>query len=467
MAAPQGAPVELARDLDSLFTEQPLSRALVAVHVTSLADASVLYRRNHDARVIPGSALKLVTVAAAAERLGWSYRFSTTLTAAGSVANGVLTGNLIVTGTGDPSIVAQDLKGAALFDEWTDALIAAGIRRVDGRLIGDDNVFRDEPLGAGWAWDYLTAGYAAPSGAISYNENVAVVRVTPTTDGAPARVEVAPPGHGLEPRTSVTTGPSGSAVTLTISRPLGQRSLTIAGRVPAGGATIVRTTTVENPTLFFLDAFNQQLAARGIVVTGGTRDIDDLAEAPAAVPGRTIAKRESEPLSSLAGYALKVSQNYYAEMLLKATGRGAGPHEGSTDRGRQAARDVLGEWGIATEPLVMNDGSGLSRYNYASAELLTDVLAHVWRDERLRGPFVAALPVGGRDGTLSTRMRNAALERRVQAKTGTLDNVRALAGYLHRDDGTTLAFSMIANHFTAPVAEVDGLMERALERLAK
>jgi D-alanyl-D-alanine carboxypeptidase/D-alanyl-D-alanine-endopeptidase (penicillin-binding protein 4) len=126
---------------------------------------------------------------------------------------------------------------------------------------------------------------------------------------------------------------------------------------------------------------------------------------------------------------------------------------------------TLAEWGVASDAVVMFDGSGLSRYNYVTAEALTTLLERVWRDERLRGPFVAALPVGGHDGTLDERMKNSVLNRRVQAKTGTISNVRALSGYLETTSGEKLVFSMVANHFTASSAEVDAVMERALERL--
>ena len=178
-----------------------------------------------------------------------------------------------------------------------------------------------------------------------------------------------------------------------------------------------------------------------------------------------VAQHTSAPLSSLIGYAMKVSQNFYGEMLLKALGR-AGDEPGSTERGRQVVIDTLRAWQLPAETLVMYDGSGLSRYNYVSADLLVGVLEHVWRDETLRGGFVAALPVAGHDGTLETRMRMSDLDRRVLAKTGTISNVRSLAGFLTTRSGETLAFAMIANNFTASNAEVDVVMETALATLA-
>ncbi len=176
-----------------------LARALVGVRVESLARPGVLYERNANSLVMPASNLKLFTLAASAERLGWNFTFETRLEAAGTIADGALRGDLVVVGGGDPSIASQDFGAAPMFGEWADALKQAGIRRVDGRLIGDDHVFDQAKLGAGWAWDYLADGYAAPVGGLSYNENVAVVRIWPgEAPGEPVRVEVSPPGHQLD-----------------------------------------------------------------------------------------------------------------------------------------------------------------------------------------------------------------------------------------------------------------------------
>jgi D-alanyl-D-alanine carboxypeptidase/D-alanyl-D-alanine-endopeptidase (penicillin-binding protein 4) len=185
----------LIADLDRIFDSPVLARGLIGVRIESLRTGETLYERNGARLVVPASNMKLLTLSVAAERLGWTHRFETRLESAGSIANGTLTGDLVVVGSGDPSVVAQDFTHAPLFLEWADALRAAGIRRVTGRLIGDDNAFDDESLGAGWAWDYLTAAYAAPSGALSYNENVVAVRITPAkTAGDAALVELAPPG---------------------------------------------------------------------------------------------------------------------------------------------------------------------------------------------------------------------------------------------------------------------------------
>jgi D-alanyl-D-alanine carboxypeptidase/D-alanyl-D-alanine-endopeptidase (penicillin-binding protein 4) len=444
----------------------------VGVRIEVLADsargipASVLYTSNSTKLVMPASNMKLVTLAVAAERLGWDFQYDTRLEAAGTIADGTLDGDLVVTGGGDPSIVGQDFGQSPAFFEWADALRAAGIRRVNGRLIGDDRVFDREWLAPGWSWDYLSASYAAPSGALSYNENAIVVRVSPgQTAGAPAVVLTAPLGHGFAVRNEAVTGAAGSAGRAEVLRPPGETTLTVRGSVPLGGAPVVRGAAVGDPSRFFVEGLRLALAERGIIVRDGACAIADLATPPAADHRRVIATRSSLPLSSLAGYFLKVSQNFYADMLLKTIGRAAG-RPGSVAEGRRAVRETIAAWGIAPDEIVMNDGSGLSRYDYVTADAIVALLRRMWQDERMRGPFTAALPVAGHDGTLDTRMRGTILDDRVEAKTGTLANVRSLSGYLETTTGKHIVFSIIANNFTAPASQVDAIVEKMLTILA-
>jgi D-alanyl-D-alanine carboxypeptidase/D-alanyl-D-alanine-endopeptidase (penicillin-binding protein 4) len=457
---------QLSSDLDRIFNDPVLARALIGVRVESLTTGQLLYARDSGKLVVPASNMKLLTMSVAADRLGWDFRFETRLEAAGPVENGTLRGDLAVVGGGDPSIASQDFGPAPLFNEWAAALSQAGIRRVEGRLIGDDRFFDEEGLGAGWAWDYLADGYAAPSGGLSYNENVAVVRLSPgKAAGEPVRIDLAPPGHLLDVRNEVTTAAAGTATNIQLLRLPGSSRLVIRGSVAAGGNVVVRTAAVDNPTRFFVEGLRAALSERGIAVQGGAWDIDDVTDPPVPSGRRLIARHQSLPLSAIAGYFLKVSQNFYGETILKALGREGGG-AGTADAGRKVVRDTLTSWDVPADAFVMYDGSGLSRYDYVTADTIVAILKHVWNDARLRGPFLAALPVAGHDGTLDTRMKGTILDAKVQAKTGTISNVRSLSGFLETKSGERLVFSMIANHFTAPSAQIDAVVEKALARLA-
>jgi D-alanyl-D-alanine carboxypeptidase/D-alanyl-D-alanine-endopeptidase (penicillin-binding protein 4) len=427
----------------------------------------VVYTRNSDKLVIPASNMKLFTMAATARRLGWDFNFETHLDAVGTVVDGTLNGDLIVVGSGDPSIDSVAFGPAPVFEEWAAALAAAGIHRVNGRLIGDDSLFADDEIGPGWAWDYLNDGYAAPSSALNYNENIAIIRVWPgASAGMPARIDVSPAGHGLTVTNSVATVGAGADTDVDQQRGLYSTEVRLSGSIPAGRATpLTITASVQNPTQFFVAGLQAALADRGIPVRGDAVDIDS-ADAPVDGPRRRIATRRSQPLSSLGAYFMKSSRNFYGETFLKTLGARFG-RAGSTTAGRSVARETLTQMGIPADAYVMYDGSGLSRYNYASSDAIVMLLKAVWQDDTLRAPFMAALSVAGQDGTLGSRMRNTALAGRVQAKTGTISNVRSLSGFVDAPSGERFVFSMIANHFTVGTSAVDEVAESALLEIIK
>ena len=216
---------------------------------------------------------------------------------------------------------------------------------------------------------------------------------------------------------------------------------------------MVRAVSVDNPTLFFVTALRSALIDAGIEVKGDAADIDDLSDAPASGDGTVLSIHHSPPLSELALRLMKNSQNLYAETIIKALGgSSANP---SFENGRTVAASTLSPWGVDQGGIVQVDGSGLSRYNYLTANALVTILLHVNRDERLRGPFETSLPIAGIDGTLAARMKGTAAEGHARAKSGTLANVRSLAGYVETADGEPLIFAIIANNFgTMPEAAI-------------
>jgi D-alanyl-D-alanine carboxypeptidase/D-alanyl-D-alanine-endopeptidase (penicillin-binding protein 4) len=187
---------------------------------------------------------------------------------------------------------------------------------------------------------------------------------------------------------------------------------------------------------------------------GDAIDIDDFESKPEVRGARTLATQDSPPLSELAVSMMKVSQNQYAEVLLKAIG------------GRATVQDILNSWGVADNSYIIADGSGLSRYNYVTSEALVRILQKMRPDAEDTSPFLQTLPVAGRDGTLSRRLTGTPAEGKVRAKTGTVDNVRAIAGYVETADGETLVFSIIANNFNVPTSVVDQAADDVLVRLA-
>jgi D-alanyl-D-alanine carboxypeptidase/D-alanyl-D-alanine-endopeptidase (penicillin-binding protein 4) len=435
------------------------------VVVTSLANDVTLYALNPRRLLVPASTMKIVTLAAAAERLRWDFSYETRLAGVGALGAGVLDGDLVVVGTGDPSIEDWDGAASRLFQSWGEQLKAAGVRMVTGRVIGDDNAFDDEPLGAGWAWDDLSASYATGVGALQFNENTAQIGVTAgSTVGEPASVTIAPQGTSLVVRNQLKTSAADVPPSIAVRRLPGSTTLEVRGSVPVGTARAVRNISVDNPTLYFVAALRDALIADGIDIRGPAVDIDEIADPPSLDRGTVLVIHRSPPLSTLAETMIKLSQNLYAETLLKSLGAAAGA--GTAEAGRSEAVSVVREWGVTPADLVIADGSGLSRYNLATPAAIVTILTHVDRDERLRAPFEAALPVAGRDGTLAQRMRGTAAEGNARAKTGSFSNVRALSGYVHTADDEPLVFSIIANNFGTTADVVEQTMDSIVVRLA-
>ena len=463
-------------DLEAVFSAPIMAHAQWGVLVRSLRTGEILYERNADKLMVPASNMKIVTLAAAARVLGWDAHFTTTLESSAPIEDGVLRGDLYVRGGGDPSINTRNGRGAAVFADWIAALRSAGIRRIDGRIVGDDNLFDDEGLGAGWAWDYLEADYAAPVGALQYNEDVAALTVLPgRAAGEPAIVSLAP-GSGLTVDNRTVTSAAGTPETIQCRRRMNAPVLEVLGSVPLPAAepsplapvrTVARTVAVVNPTAYFVQSLREALIAGGIAVSGEAVDLDDL---PAVASGneparRPLATTESQPLRDIAAVMMKVSQNLYAETLLKATGVAASG-AGTAQAGRTAVLETLRQWKLDEGSLVMLDGSGLSRYDYVTARLIASLLERLYSDPRHRDAFAATLAVAGKDGTVSTRLLRTRAEGNARVKTGSISNMRSLSGYVQSRDGEPLAFAILANDFTIPAATVNWIAALAVQILA-
>jgi serine-type D-Ala-D-Ala carboxypeptidase/endopeptidase (penicillin-binding protein 4) len=448
------SPVEsLQGDLSAIFQTPEFERSIWSVLVRPAASGETLFSLNASKLVMPGSNMKILTLAAAADQLGWDYRYETKIVTTAPLEAGVLQGDLIVVGSGDPSISERSDEHGIL-QSMAQQLRDAGVRQIDGRIIGDDDAFDGQQLGDGWAWDNLPYGYSAPVTALEYNEgSVDLVIRAGAADGDPVAIQIRPEGSGLEVENRlVTVAETGNGM-LTMERLPGSSHLVVRGQIPAKAAPFVRTASVDNPTQFFVNAFRATLIAEGIPVSKGALDIDDMNSKPDRSGARTLAIRRSPPLAQLATSMMKVSQNQYAELLLKTLG------------GRQALADRLRRLGIADDSYIIADGSGLSRYDFVTEEALIKLLQLFYDRPADRAPFTATLPVAGRDGTLARRLTGTPAEGRVRAKSGSIDNVRALSGYVDTANGDTLVFSMIANNFSLPVAEIDAAVDKALVRL--
>lgn len=461
--SPSNGPLTaLARSLDAARSTLALTRTSWGIAVYSLDRNESLYRFDANRLLMPASTMKVVTLAAAADTLGWDFCYRTVLYRIGPVDNGVLDGDLVIAGSGDPSFDDWDGQATARFAEWAARLKDAGITRVTGRLIGDDNAFDEVGLGNGWAWDDVGSSYSAGVSGLQFNENTAQLVITPgLTEGAPARIEIRPATAPLEIRNFTTTGSNDSPLMI---QPVPRRpTLDVSGAIAPKAPAIVRNVSVPNPTLYFATAALATLQANGIEVRGGAVDVDDVAQPLDQSLAIAVADAKSPPLRALASTMMKLSQNLFAESLLKTLGG----RPGTAAAGRERTLNLLTTWGVDPADVLVADGSGLSRYNLLTADAQLAVLRHVYADAKLRGPYLDALPLAGVDGTMERRMTGTRAERNARAKTGSFSNARGLAGFVTSADGEALAFSMIANNYNTPLAVVDRAMDDMVVALAQ
>jgi D-alanyl-D-alanine carboxypeptidase/D-alanyl-D-alanine-endopeptidase (penicillin-binding protein 4) len=444
-----------------------MARGVWGVDVRSLDTGERLFERDSGRLMMPASNMKIVTLAVAAEILGWDHRFTTKLETSAPIENGVLKGDIFVRGGGDPTINSREGRAAAVIAEWMTALEAAGIRQIDGRIVGDDQAFDDDGIGPGWAWDYLQFGYAAPVGPLEFNENLAELTVSAGAEaGAPAVITLTP-GAGLRLLNRVYTSATGGTTEIDYRRHLDEPVLEVRGTIAVGSPTLQRTVAVVNPTLFFAESIRTALIERGIIVSGTAVDFDTVAAEFAGSPAdrRVIVSTDSPQLREIAPVLMKASQNLYAETLVKAVGASRGGL-GTFEGGLTALRSSLTSWGMPGDSFVIADGSGLSRYNYLAPATVASVLERVYKDERHREPFLGSLPIAGKEGTMATRMRRTRAEGNAIAKTGSIANVRSLSGYVRTRDGEMLVFAILANDFVIPAATVNWITDLAVEHLA-
>ncbi|HET7322550.1 MAG TPA: D-alanyl-D-alanine carboxypeptidase/D-alanyl-D-alanine-endopeptidase [Longimicrobiaceae bacterium] len=460
-------PASLAMALDSAFDAPQLSGSEWGVLVKSLRTGEVLYERNAGKLFTPASNMKLLTASATLEALGPDYRYRTTFAAEGPVSDGVLHGDLVVRGTGDPTFSGRFFPDArTAMRQWADSLRAHGITRIAGGIIGVDSAFSGPTLGAGWSWDDLAAYYSTEFDALQFNEGAILVRVTPSrTLGEPGIVVLDPPtGYVRVNNATVTTAP-GTPARLEITRDPAGPGITLRGQIPADTPYVAEDVAVRGPVAFFLQVLRETLRQEGVAVEGQALPVDDWLGPRLNARDVPIFTYSSPPMSEIVPGFLKPSQNWIAETLLHTLGyelRG----EGSARAGAAVEDSIFSAWGLPTDKMRIADGSGLSRFDLVTPELLVGILTHM-RQSPDSTLWYNSLPVGGVDGTLRRRMPGPPLRGNVHAKTGTLTSVRSLSGYLTTVSGEPIVFSILNNHHLHSASAVDEVVDAALRMIAE
>ncbi len=496
-ASPTTAP--LAQRLDAIFDAPKWESARWGVMVQDVETSEVLYQRDAEKSFMPASNMKLYTTAASLASLGADYRFETKIYATGTTdTEGTLKGNIYIVGSGDPSISGrylEDKPTTAILTEWADAISSMGIRRIEGDIIGDDDIFDDSALAGTWSVSYLQEWYAAENSGLAMNDNCWDINVhvgeRPERGLRPVAKPVTRSENGkhvylgledplqtkyynisiaeleVEPNDDPPTSAPEEEARFNIERNYESNNIQLSGSIEEDSAPAHEWGSISNGTLFTATLVKEELERKRINVSGNAVDVDEMdkqvAQYVKANPGTLVHTHVSPPLSKILAIVNKPSQNFYADMLLKVVG--AKTHGlGTWNNGEKVVEDLLTTAGVESSSLNMSDGSGLSRMNMV-APRQTVALLNYMQNRPDFAVFEASLPIMGVDGTLKSRMAGTPAEGNVKAKTGTIGMVRALSGYMTANNGHRLVFSMMANNYDTQTSEATEAQNQAIMEL--
>lgn len=457
-------------------------RARWGVYVYSLSRHHVVFDYHGDALLTPASNTKLFTLAAAMQLIGPDYRFHTPVKATALPdASGVLSGDLVLVGKGDPNLSGRILpyrypqsdKSALLaqdpdkpIEELADQIKARGVTAVTGNIIGDDSFFSRTRYAPGWAQDDLLWGYGAAISALCVNDNSILLHVRPgPAVGAPAQITLTPWAGIYTVSNYIRTSRAGSQPNINIVRPVDSNHLVLWGSIALNGKGDWEALGVQKPALFAARLLQQALQARGIAVYGRAQarhaplrmGDETLTKTYPAAP-YTLATYTSLPLQDDMQLVAKISQNQHAEMLLRLLGQ-TQLHDGSLAAGLQVRAAFLHQQvGLGPHAFDLYDGSGLARDNLVQPQAVVQLLTYMSQQPRA-ADFRALLPIAAVDGDLHDRFQGTPSAGRILAKTGYVEHVYALSGYATTLAGQKLAFSIIVNDDDMGGKEVKQVMD--------
>lgn len=476
--APIASGQSLAERLDKRLDASGMERLLWGVAVSDV-DGRLLYGRNAERLFIPASNTKLVVSIVANALLGPGFGVTTSVYGTGPIAGGVLQGDLVLYGRGDPTFSKRcyaadttiagvcDADPAAKLRGLAQQLRNIGVRVVAGELVGDGSYFDAQLVHPAWENYDLGWWYAAPVSGLGFNDNSVDFReVAGDSVGAAVQLTLTPDigAFTLENRADVSA--RGARRTFDIFRTATGLGYVATGSLVAGAPPRNESAAVMDPNRYVALAFRRELTAVGITVRGDTRSTVDSFTYHAARTTAPLAEVRSRPLRDWLYPILSPSQNWFAEMTLKQLGKrfGAG---GSWAEGRAVERRFLiDSVRIDSTAFSLQDASGLATNNFVSPHAFTQLLA--WA--RKHSDFTAidqALPRSGKPGTLRDRFAGTAAAGAVRAKTGSISGVNALSGYVTRSDGTTLVFSVMANHHTLGSARMIAAIDSVVVELMR
>jgi D-alanyl-D-alanine carboxypeptidase/D-alanyl-D-alanine-endopeptidase (penicillin-binding protein 4) len=413
-------------------------------------DNKVLVEINPDNAFLPASVMKVLTTATAIEKLGPDFRYRTGVYADGTLdENGVLDGNIILVGRGDPNLLDTygDLGHPAALPDLAEKIKALGILEIKGDVIGDDSYFAPSVDNNGKLSADMGTFYGAPVTALSINNNVIKVTARAPKSGKAVTVALESGANHFRISNKAAIGDNNAKQTLSIQLQRTSNTLAVSGVLPAS-KTVTRNVVLNRPAETTAAIFKSELERRGIRIKGKVRAIHHGdAQAEDKESWTFLTEHKSLPLVRGLEIINKRSQNLHAEMLLRTLGAEL-LGVGSNEAGLEAVKAFLVNAGIDNENIQLNDGCGLSRENFLTPRFQTALLEYLLRQPYFN-LFHNTLSVSGTDGTLRNRLSSGNVKGYIYAKTGSLKGVSTLSGYITTQSGKNLIFSIFANRVTA------------------
>ena len=449
----------LKSKVEQLLSNPQLADASIGIRFVRVSDGEAVLDVNPSSKLILASNTKLITTGAALAILGEEYRFQTLLWTDGHIeAGGVLKGNLIVKGAGDPNISGRfESSPTAIFERWADSLRKKGVKKIEGDIIGDDTAFDREWVNPNWPEEQLTFWYCAPISALTFNDNCIDYTVRPGAQiGGRLRVTTSPATSYQTIKNISKTKRPGSRSAIWFSRSKNTNRVTVGGSHPVGGSPFTEPITVHNPSLYFVQVLHETFMRKGIQITGKPVLTDKPLDPKQG--GRRVESFTS-PLLNTLRVTNKRSQNLFAELVLKTLGRHVHGN-GTRANGLKAVTAVVKK--AVNNGIEMIDGSGLARGNLMSTAQMTRWLFWL-RKQPIGSSFKSTLAIAGVDGTLSERFKTSPLKGKLAAKTGYIRKVSALSGYMSAQSGEEFTFSILFNNFKGTNAVMKRVQEQICE----
>jgi D-alanyl-D-alanine carboxypeptidase/D-alanyl-D-alanine-endopeptidase (penicillin-binding protein 4) len=440
--------VSLKEQLDSLLATPNLANAIVGLSVHSMKSGEILYEKNENTSLVPASNLKLFTTATALHVLGADYRIKSMVFLRGEMQDSTFTGDVILKSLGDPTLRWENhLSTVPQFKACAQQLKATGIHEIRGRLIGDDDYLDEQKYGVGWSWENEPFRFQPQISALSVSDNCIEFKICGGDSvGAPVQIFYTPPFSNIIILNRAITVDAADSASVAVSRNPGSNEFTISGAItPQAVQKILRT--IDNPTLCTMSLLAHVFQQNGVRFTGAILDIDDIENYSCPADSTLFFQFDSPPLADIVKKINKESRNLDAELLLKIIGRET-KGQGSSAAGAQVVQDYWQSLGVNIEQMNIVDGSGLSRKNLLTPASLVLLLTKMRSDS----VFYDSLPISALETTMDKSFGSN--YNNIRAKTGTLDFVKALSGYIKTVSGDELVFSLIINHYLVETEKI-------------